>query len=246
MSDLPLTIDLQLASNLRDLGGWPVADGRRVRTGRLYRSAALGRLSEGDVATLSNLGIRTICDFRGTDEREHSPTVFDGPANHSLPIQPTVGASLRDIMRTRDATGADMMTLLERAYTAYALASIEQYRTFFALLLEDANRPLLFHCSAGKDRTGFAAALVLTALGASWETVMEDYLATNRLWRGDTVISHDLAPEVADVLLRAHPNLLETAFEAIRRTDGSVEAYLERALGVDDAARRELRASLLE
>lgn len=242
---LPRSVPLERSSNLRDLGGWPAADGRVVRGGRLYRSAALAALSPADVETLRGLGLRTVCDFRGRKERNRAPTAARDVRIVSLPIEPTVGASLRDLLATRNATGESMMSLMERAYLAYALGCTAQYRAFFALLLDGARLPLVFHCSAGKDRTGFAAALVLSALGASWETVMADYLATNRLWRRDTVLSHDLPPAVAEVLLGAHGNLLEAAFAGIRKTDGTVEKYLERALGVGEAERERLRAELL-
>lgn len=245
-TSLPRSVPLQAASNLRDLGGWPVGGGRRVRFGRVFRSAALSRLTGSDQEAVRALGLRTTCDFRGALERERSPMRLDGADVMELPIEPTVGAGLRDILATGEATGEDLMTLLRRAYEAYALASLDQYRALFGLLLEDRRLPLLFHCSAGKDRTGFGAALVLTALGADWDTVMEDYLATNRLWRGDTVISHDLPPPLADILLRAHPELLEHAFTAIRRTDGSTDAYLARALRLDDAKRQRLRDLLTD
>ncbi len=104
----------------------------------------------------------------------------------------------------------------------------------------------MFHCSAGKDRTGFAAAALLAALGVGWEQVLEDYLATTRHWRRDTLPDRGLPPAIAAVLLGVEASLLEAAFAAMRETAGSVEAYLDRALGVDEAARARLQALLLE
>jgi protein-tyrosine phosphatase len=103
----------------------------------------------------------------------------------------------------------------------------------------------LFHCSAGKDRTGFGAALLLTALGVGWDDVLADYLATNRLWQREIARNFELPPPVKDVLLSAHESLLTAAFDAIRGAYGSVDAYLEQAIGLDTAARAALADRLL-
>ena len=217
-----------------------------MRFGCLFRSAALADVSAADKERIAALGIRTVCDFRGTEERKRAPMPIAGAETISLAVEPTVGAGLRDILATREATGEDLMTLLRRAYEDYALGCTAQFARLFALILEPGRLPLLYHCSAGKDRTGFATALILSALGTPWETVTQDYLATNRLWRRDTVPSRDISPALAEILLNAHLELLDAAFAAIRRTDGSIDTYLERALGLDDTKRQRLRDLLTE
>ena len=199
MTDLPRPVALAGASNVRDLGGWPAAGGR-VRFGRVFRAAALSGLTPADAAALAGLRVRTVCDLRGTAERAAAPSRLAAVAVHSLPIEPSVGASLRDILDTRDATGEDVLTLMRAAYTAYALDWAHHYRVVFDLLL-DEREALLFHCSAGKDRTGFGAALILTALGTPRDAVMTDYLASNQLWQGDAQIAAGLPPEIAAHLL---------------------------------------------
>jgi protein tyrosine/serine phosphatase len=164
-----LSVALEGASNVRDLGGYTGRDGRIVRSGRIFRSAALATLTAADLQT---------------------------------------------------------MALIAR------------------LLAGDT--PLLFHCSAGKDRTGFGAALVLTALGVAWEDVVADFEATNRLWRRDTVHSADLPETIRNSLLRAEPALLEAAFAAAEREHGSMNAYFEQALDLDAASRTRLCDALLE
>jgi protein-tyrosine phosphatase len=243
-------IPLQNASNLRDLGGWPTRDGRRVRTGLVFRAPALVGLSGPDEQTIATLGLRTICDFRGTRERAHSPVTLPGATNLSLPIEPSVGAGLKDILRTGQASGHvtpdEMLDLLREAYQAYALQSSAQYRALFAQILQEESLPLLLHCTAGKDRTGFGAALLLTSLGVAWEHVLEDYLATNQFWRRETARGLDLAPAVAETLLSAHAALLEATFAAIRQEYGSVDAYLTQAIGLDGSARARLEERLLD
>ena len=214
----------------------------------LFRGAALSALSRGDETRLQALGLRTICDLRGRAERERSPSQLvnaSGISVFSLPIEPSVGASLRDIEATREATGEDALTLMRKAYIAYAGEWSDQYRALIAHILRPGSLPLLFHCSAGKDRTGFGAALILTALGVPRETINLDYLATNRLWRSDSELASRLQSPVANVLLRVHPALLDAALEAILCEHKSIESYFEQRLGLNAAAREQLRKLLL-
>ncbi len=243
--DLPRSLTLQGASNVRDLGGWKTTDGRRVRFGLVYRAAALSALTEADAEALAATGLRTVCDLRGLVERERGPSRLHGVNTHALSIEPSLGASLRDIAARREATNEDVMVLMRAAYIAYAMDWSHRYRAMFDLLLAD-ELPLLFHCTAGKDRTGFGAALLLTALGVSEADVEADYIATNRLWRGDSELSSVLPENVARVLLRVHPELLHAAFGAVRDTHGTVDAYLEQRIGLGAARREALRARLLE
>ena len=245
MNDLPLVIDLQGVSNLRDLGGYRTEDGSRVRHGLMFRGPALATLTTADIAKLSAFRIATVCDFRGVDEAARAPDRLMGPRAVHLPIEPSVGAGLRDILATKEATGEALYAILERAYVDYALSSTRQYAALFGVMLEGGT-PVLFHCAAGKDRTGFAAALVLTALGVPWADVVADFEATNRLWRRETVASSDLPDSVREQLMRANPALLRAAFAAIDREYGSFDAYLDRALGVDQDARARFCDSLLE
>ncbi|SDB49752.1 tyrosine-protein phosphatase [Belnapia rosea] len=246
--DLPIAVPLDGASNLRDLGGWQVADGRRVRHGLIYRSATLAHLTERDVSTIAALGLRTVCDLRGVDEAAHRPSRLpDGAERIPLPIEPTVGASLADLMRRELSTGEDVVDLLRRAYLDYGTRFIGAYRNLFELLLQPGRHALLFHCSAGKDRTGLGAALILTALGATRETVLEDYRATDRLWRRDLALPPGTPKPLADALYDTHPVLLEAALDAaIEAHGGEMPLLLERGLGLDARRLDRLRDLLLE
>lgn len=247
---LPHEVALQAASNLRDLGGYRTASGRAVRRGLVYRAPALVRLTPQDEAAIAALGLRTTADLRGVAESGHNPVELPGAERVALPIEPTVGAELRDILRTGIAEGHvtpdDMMDLLRQAYEAYAVQSYGQYRQLFALLLDAARLPLLLHCSAGKDRTGFGSALILTALGVPHDMVVQDYLATNRVWKREIAGFFELPQAVRDTLLSAHEPLLAAAFAAAERQFGSIDVYLRDAIGLDDAAREALQHRLLE
>ncbi|GGC45279.1 protein-tyrosine-phosphatase [Siccirubricoccus deserti] len=246
--DLPRPVALEGASNLRDLGGWQVSDGRRLRFGVLYRSATLAQLTPRDVAAVAALRLRTICDLRGVAEAARHPSRLpEGAERVSLPIEPTVGASLADLMRREQSTGEDVVALLRRAYLDYGTRFIAAYRGLFDLLLDPRRHALLFHCSAGKDRTGLGAALVLTALGATRQTVLADYVATDRLWRRDYALPDGTPKPLAEALYGTHPALLEAALDAaIEAHGGSLPVFLEQGLGLDAPRLAQLRDLLLE
>lgn len=245
--DLPHHYALEGVSNLRDLGGWPTRDGRRVKRGQVFRSAALHALTETDIAALRDLGVKHVVDFRGDGERERWPTrLTEGVTIHALTIQPTIGASLRDLVQDPNATAEDVVRVMRAAYGSYITDWHHRYRTMFELLLHEEPAPLLFHCTAGKDRTGVAAMLLLSALGVDETTIHDDYLATNRLWRRDAEVSAGLPKVVADTLLSVQPAFLEAAWEAIHQGWGSIDAYLHDRLGLDEARRAMLRARLVE
>jgi protein-tyrosine phosphatase len=220
-----------------------------VRYGLVFRAPALIGLSPADETTIAALGLKTICDFRGMRERANSPVTIPAVTNMSLPIEPTVGGGLKEIVRTAQSQGHaaadDMRQLMRDAYRAYALQSAGQYYAMFARILDAESLPLLLHCTAGKDRTGFGAALLLTALGVSHEHVMEDYLATNLFWRRETAHGLDLPPPVAAILLEARSELLESAFAAIEQEYGSIDTYFSQAIGLDETARTRLKDRLL-
>lgn len=244
--DLPVVVPLEGATNLRDLGGYQTADGRRVARGHIYRSAALHTLTDADLATLLRLGVRVVCDFRGEAEQEMAPSRLpDTAKHHSLAIQPTIGASLRDLAENAEATGAHASAVLQAAYATYPLDWAHQYRAMFDLLLAEET-PLLFHCTAGKDRTGVAAALILSALGVDRDVIREDYMATNRIWQPDASLADHLTPAARKAMLSADLAYLDTAFAAIEAAYPSMDAYLEDRLGLSAEKRDQLRGRLLE
>ena len=135
--------------------------------------------------------------------------------------------------------------MLQAAYATYPLEWAHRYRTMFDLLLTD-DAPLLFHCTAGKDRTGVAAALILSALGVDRDVIRQDYLATNRIWQPDASLAGHLTPAARKAMLSADLAYLETAFAAIDAAYPSMDAYLEDRLGLDADRRAQLQARLLE
>jgi protein-tyrosine phosphatase len=244
---LPRHIPLEGASNLRDLGGWRGHQGRALRHGVLFRSDALHKLTDQDLVTLADTGLATVCDLRGAREAEASPfRLPPGARAVPLPIEPRIGASLRDLLANGAATRAETTRLLGIAYLNYATEQLPIYRRLVELILEDERRPLLFHCSAGKDRTGLGAALILTALGVSRAEIIADYVATDRFWRRDHPLPDEAPQEAKDAILDTHPALLVAALDAAVAPFGSEAGLLEDGLGLTPARLAGLRAVLLD
>src|SRR6185369_13555026 len=234
------------ASNFRDLGGYPTSDGRTVRWRQIFRSNHLGNLTDDDVSVLRELGVKSAFDFRGTAERAEALCGMPEITVHSLPVEPTVVAALRAIA----ATGTPLSTnhaadVMRESYRSYVQQNTQRFRALFAHLLEDS-APLVIHCTAGKDRTGFACALILHTLGVSDEVISEDYLLTNRFYRRDPNSSSDLPDDVRQVLGSVQTSFLGAAFEAIDADYGDLETYLQRGLGVGAAERSRLEARYLQ
>jgi protein-tyrosine phosphatase len=245
---LPHVVPLKGGSNFRDLGGYRTADGRTVRHRAVFRSAHLGTLTDEDRAALSKLGVRTIVDLRGVNEAAETPHLIDGVACRVVGahIEPQLGDKIRVAVADGSATPHLMMQYLTDHYRDYPRRCAPGFRTLFATLSDGTHRPLVFHCTAGKDRTGFASALLLTLLGVPWDTVMDDYLRTNDLWTGHIGRYTELDIDTRAAIVEARTPYLEAAFDVVRQDFGGPEVFAEKALGLDAKARERLRADLLE
>jgi protein-tyrosine phosphatase len=247
MPDSPARhFDLAGASNFRDLGGYPVKDGRAVRWRQIFRSNHLGHLTEADTEVLRGLGLKSAFDFRGTEERAAAICVLEKITVHSLPIEPTVVAALRALLAAgTPLSSADAVEIMRDSYRNYVRHNTPSFRALFAHLLED-RAPLVIHCTAGKDRTGFACALILHALGVSDDLIAQDYLLTNRFYRRDPAAGTDLPDEVRQVLASVQASFLAAAFDAIHAEYGDLESYFSDGLGLGAGERASLQARYLE
>lgn len=187
-------LPLQGGKNFRDLGGYRAQDGRQVRWGRIYRSGVMNQLTVPDMKYLSNLGIEEICDLRSTQERAGQPNPFirmNAPqvvATDYDMVQPT------GVMKARSA--AEAIDAFADVYVQFAQALVPQYTDLFAHLMH-RETPIAFNCSAGKDRTGIGAALVLSVLGVPRETVIADYALT-QVYMPPAVLMQQLAHAQSD------------------------------------------------
>jgi protein-tyrosine phosphatase len=219
-------------SNFRRVGSLPPV---------LFRSDHLGALDESDARQIRQLGIRRVLDFRGVNERASAVCVLADVTVHSLPIEPTIVQVLNGLVAAgHRLTAADVVAHMQDTYRGFVRNNTHRFAQFFAHLLE-SGEPTVFHCTAGKDRTGFAAALVLHALGASQEEVTRDYLLTNERLKMPEGVRYGLAPEAAAVLWRVQPEFLDAAFAAVESDYGGLERYFKEGLGLRNEERERLR-----
>lgn len=238
-------IPIEGTSNVRCVGAYATRDGRHVRRGRIYRSANLDELSPAGRTRFEALGLGTIVDFRGVNEAAAAPPFAPGVRLHA-PIEPTVADELRRRRETRPLDVAVAVDVMEQTYRWYALEKHGAFAKMFQRLLEDGEKPLLFHCAAGKDRTGVAAALILSMLGVPRDVIVEDYLLSNAHYVPKTLTISEFPDEVRAALVKVRPSFLNAALDTIEGRWGSVERYLEDTMNIGPRERMALAASLTE
>jgi protein-tyrosine phosphatase len=250
----PHIVPLEGQSNFRDLGGYTTADGRRVKPGLIFRSGELSNLTPEDYRILATLRLRTVYDLRTEGERAAAPTTWAaGPVQTFVspkPGSPLAGLSPKSGEPLTPARARDIMLAFYRQMpTAYA----PEFKVIFQQLLDD-QAPLLLHCTAGKDRSGLASALILTALGVPRAEVLSDYQLTNRyldladLKRAgvNSAFLARLPPDVAQTFLAADPAYLEASFQSIEQQYGSIDAYLAKTLSIGPAQKAKIRSLYLQ
>jgi protein-tyrosine phosphatase len=252
---LPRLLARSTGQNFRDMGGYQMMDGRTLRWRTLFRSGVMSRVKDGDHDELHALGIDTICDFRANGERERHPTKWHERGATELWTRDYDFSSgnLHQMVQQPDVVSGDVYAAMTEIYRHMPFEQAPSFAEMFKRLA--AGRvPLVFNCSAGKDRTGIAAALILTVLGASTEVIEADYMLTNDAIEGlssfligDPHYKHLIAERIehAQPLLRAETDYLATAFSVIEAEHGSVEAYLSDRLGVSTADQDAIRGHLL-
>jgi protein-tyrosine phosphatase len=247
-TSLPFVLTLQGGSNFRDLGGYKTADGRTVRRSAVFRSAHLGGLTDEDRGALGRLGVRTIVDLRGVSEAAETPHLIEGLECRIVGahIEPGVGEKIRGAVADGSANPHIMMGFLTDHYRDYPRRCAPGFRTLFSTLSDGTHRPLVFHCTAGKDRTGFAAALLLSALGVDRATIEHDYLLTNQLYKRDNRLEGSGHPHVMKVLWQVQPEFLHAAFEAVDTQHGGMQDYLHGAIGLSPQELAALQRLMLE
>ncbi|MEM7437790.1 MAG: tyrosine-protein phosphatase [Myxococcota bacterium] len=247
--------------NFRDLGGYQTADGRRVRWGAVYRSGELSQLTEEDLDALKSLGIKTVVDLRAPQEvsARGESRAPEGAKTVRLPIASgDMFAKLVPMLLEGDFSQLPH-DLLERVNRALVRDCTAQYAGLLQALLDREARPLVFHCTQGKDRAGFGAAVVLSALGVPWEFVVEDYLLSNEYRKHDNEKMIGMIRQFAasrhgsevdlskiEALLVVKPTSIHAAHEEIHAQHGDMETFLTSGLGVEADALERLRAELLE
>jgi protein-tyrosine phosphatase len=253
-------------NNTRDLGGLTAAGGRKIRPGKLIRSGRLGLGSEDDIKKISDT-VAAVVDFRSENERAESPDpAMDGVEYYHIPIIDDLAAGVsRDqksdeeafMMLANDPDGA--LDYMCRTYEGFVTSesALRGYRSFVDLMLDDSDDAVLWHCTAGKDRAGFASVIVLEMLGADRDTVMSNYLMTNDLiepdidemvkWFFDMTGKGDEKTELAlRHMFEARREYLEAAYSKVDELYGSFDAFLKEGLGLKESDILKMREKYLE
>ena len=248
-------LDMQGTPNFRDFGGYASASGQKVKWGYLYRSGQLSALSERDVALVDSLGLDLVFDFRRSEEQELEPSRLPVDSAHrvlSMPITPGNNASF---FEQGDIDQGAMFEFMVEVNRDLAEAQAVTYSRMFSEILEAESARLLVHCAAGKDRTGFAAAMILLALGVPREVVMHDYMLTADFFSPHLEIDRlrkkyqmemEMEAEAILPMLEVHEDYLAAALTSIDNRYASVEEYLAQELGVGESERAELRGRYLD
>lgn len=249
-------VRLEGARNFRDLGGYPTTGGGVTRWRRLYRSDGLHRLTPADVGALAELGLRVVYDLRRAAERQREPSVALGAAVR-LELVTIGGASGRNTELIDDIfSGAlDEITnrFMDRTYRRMVIDDAPAFGRLLTSLAGAEALPAVFHCSAGKDRTGVAAALLLSVLGVEEPLIVEDYALTGELYSARRL--SELRPHFQErgrdierfrALFDAPGSRIEALLETVRAEHGGAERYLVDVAGVEPATIDELRRLLVE
>jgi len=248
-------IALTGGDNFRDVGGYRTADGHAVAWGKLYRSASVGRYTAEDQALIRKLSVGSIIDLRSTRERQgdKAPWMQTAGVGYWTRDYDLSGGNLGALFaKGAQLDAAAMRGVMIQGYRGFPKEQAASYRMLFERLLT-SDKAVIVNCTAGKDRTGLGVALVLSALGVPYETIMEDYLLSNTLLDADALRADAgmnaamsaLPADVAKPLLGVERAYLDAAFEQINKDYGSVDAYLAQELGVDAAARKQLHKRML-
>lgn len=243
------------ALNVRDLGGIATGSGRKVSPGRVLRADALSGLTDEDVAVLAGMALRTAIDFRSAHEVADagSDRLPAGAAAIALPVD---AANLDELFAAGpdelaallgDGKGVAFMTRINRQFVADP-ANRAQFGRALHLIADADRQPVLFHCTVGKDRTGWMAAIVLTALGVPRDAVIADYLATNEyVWPAyaELLGGHDELLALVKPVLVQDAAYLEAAFAEVDARYGGFDGFLAGGLDFTPADVDRLRAALL-
>jgi protein-tyrosine phosphatase len=254
-------LGLEGAPNFRDIGGYATAKGQHVRWGKVYRSNDLSKLTTADVDRVAALDLVSVIDLRTEEERQHAPSIWlHAPAD----IYPSAKTTLAPVMHTiltDAATPEGARAGIIKFYTQMPDEYHDEYAAMFHRIAA-GKLPILVHCTAGKDRTGVAMAVLLTTLGVPRQTVVEDYALTEKLVPAPAAAAQHPVPvggaaaplsplarlsaESREVLWRSDPAYISAALDSIDREYGSVDVYVKRELGVSKAEVWALRAKLLQ
>lgn len=262
-------LPLEGGRNFRDLGGYMTTDGHQVRWGKLFRTGAMTELTDRDYQVLNTFDIATVVDFRTPAERKNEPTHWQNPATEILSwdydMDMGANGAFAEVFRQPDLSAAKVEAAMANMYPGILESQKPHYQAMFQRLVK-SDDGLVFNCTAGKDRTGIAGALILTALGVDEETVVKDFMLSETYYQQHPMTfaaPHDdedmdekqkammamfkrIPPEVMQPVMGVRESFIHAAFDSMEQQSGSVMAYIQQELNVDDQALQQLRENFLQ
>ena len=256
-------LPLEGAHNFRELGGFETLDNRKVKWGLLYRSDALNELSDEDLDYLQRLKLNAIIDFRSPIERNDKPDRFIENVNvHLMPIDPfgdnssqDPNKSFEEIQREMFYGDLDISNFLVDFNQDLVSNFSDVYKNFVGMLIKNEGLPLVFHCTAGKDRAGFASVLILSILGVPRDKIIQDYLATNiytekeidkKLMQIELFSFFQADTDSLRKVMGVEERYILAAFNQIDKEWGGMDRYIKEGLSLSDTDVEQIRSIYLE
>lgn len=261
MSSGTASIALQGTPNFRDLGGLVTRDGRSLRHGRLFRTEGPAHLTDRDIETLRGLGLRLVCDLRSDNEREHEPNAWcvDAALNVlNLDVSADLRAHGNDAWRAlqTDPSAQGGRNAMLSNYRSMPRGMAPHLRTLLERMIAHEELPALIHCTAGKDRTGFAIAVILHMLGVPRDAIYIDYMksrqhaSSERFGRSivqafTSAFGYPPSEGTVDALINVEEAYLDTAWQEAEALAGSLDAYIRDHIGLSNDEIAQLQKQLL-
>ena len=219
--------------NFRDLGGIITKDETFIKPNYLIRTDELSKLNENDLELLADLNIKSIVDFRTAEERKLSVDRIPSTCKNEFHLD-IMAANMNSFMEKMQSGETNYKQMMQQFYSDLVLEenAINEFKEFFSIIQNQENCSVIYHCTAGKDRTGIATALILESLNVDWQTIEDDYLLSNKFLTKKYAAYIEQNPSLKDIFL-VQAEYLQGAFDEIRKSYYSTEDYLTDKLKVD-------------
>ena len=230
-------------NNLRDLGGKKTSGNKTLKKGLFLRCAAPTDWNDSVKKQVMALKKPLIIDFRGVQEEKNNPSKipkeFLSKRIH-LPIEPKVSELLRGLNQIDKSNTAKIDQIFQNAYRKYTIENIQTFETFFEILFDNPDSTIMFHCTAGKDRTGFASALILSLFGVKKETLINDYLLSNKTYKPTQKIESEVQQIGIKQLLKVDESWLDAGLEEFSKRVGNIRDFCTKIINGEDRLKKYL------